>query len=286
MMHSMIRGDLTMRSWWPRVAILCFVLPLGTPCQAHELKVFASKLAVDRPGVKTTVYLSWGERIPVDDLIDGKTLERFQFLTPDGKVSRLNTNGVSLQTNVEELRDVGLHEIVVGKRPTVYTFVFGKDGKRSLKLCPKTEIKEGRIDYAGRSVQSAKAFIVVGTCHKSPKPAGLPMEIVPLDPPSRWTKGTSLHFQVLLEGRPIPFVNVQARYVGFTPDDAWCYATDTNREGIAHIRPSHPGTWVILVHHKRPTSGALHDQYDFDSFMTTLTFEVSGGALPAADDED
>jgi hypothetical protein len=43
---------------------------------------------------------------------------------------------------------------------------------------------------------------------------------------------------------------------------------------------------VILVHHKRPTTGALHDQYDFDSFITTLTFEVSGGALPAADDED
>jgi uncharacterized GH25 family protein len=266
--------------------VVGFLLCVGTVARAHELKVFASKLAVDKPGVKTTVYLSWGERIPVDDLIDGKTLERFEFLTPDGKVSLLKTNGVSLQTNVEELRDMGLHEIVVGKKPTVYTFVFEKDGKRSLKLCPKTEIKEGRIDYAGRSVQSAKAFIVVGACHKPPKPAGLPMEIVPLDPPSRWAKGASLHFQVLLEGKPIPFVNVQARYVGFTPDDAWCYATDTNREGIAHIRPSHPGTWVILVHHKRPTSGALHDQYDFDSFMTTLTFEVSGGALPAADDED
>ena len=43
------------------------------------------------------------------------------------------------------------------------------------------------------------------------------------------------------------FVNVVVRYVGFTPDDAWCYATDTNREGVAHLRPSHPGTWVILV---------------------------------------
>jgi hypothetical protein len=47
-----------------------------------------------------------------------------------------------------------------------------------------------------------------------------------------------------------------------------------------------PGTWVILVHDKRPTSGPIHDQYDFDSLMTTLTFEVSGGRLPAADGED
>jgi uncharacterized GH25 family protein len=259
------------------------IVCVGTVADAHELKAFASKLAVDRPSVKTTVYLSWGERIPVDDLIDGATLERYELLAPDGKVTPLKTTGVSLQTNVAELRSTGLHEIVAVKKPSVYTFYFDKNGKRLLKLGPRTEIKEGRIDYAGRSVQSAKAFIVVGSCKQPPKPAGLPMEIVPLDPPSQWTNGASLHFQVLLEDKPISYVNVLARYVGFTPDDAWCYATDTNRQGIAHIRPSHPGTWVILVHYKRPTSGPIHDQYDFDSFVTTLTFEVSGGTPPAAD---
>lgn len=270
-------------TWIVFTLVLCAGV---TTAQAHELKVFASKLAVDRPGVKTTVYLSWGERMPVDDLIDGATLERYELRAPDGNVTRLKASGVSLQTNVEELRDAGLHELIVAKKPTVYTFFFDKSGKRLLKLAPKTEIKDGRIDYAGRSVQSAKAFIVVGPCKQPPKPAGLVMEIVPLNAPSQWTKGATLHFQVLLEGKPLPFVNVLARYIGFTPDDAWCYATDTNREGIAHIRPSQPGTWVILVHHKRPTSGPLHDQYDFDSFMTTLTFEVSGGTLPAASDED
>lgn len=203
----------------------------------------------------------------------------------DGKVTPLKTTGVSLQTNVEELQSAGLHEIVVARKPTVYTFYFDKNGKRLLKHASKTETKEGRVDYAGRSVQSGKAFVAVGPCKRPPKPAGLSMEIVPLDAPTQWVAGNNLHFQVLLEGKPVSFVNVQARYVGFTPDDAWCYATDTNCEGVAHLRPSHPGTWVIL-RSKRPTSGAIHDQYDFDSFMTTLTFEVSGGRLPGADDED
>jgi Domain of unknown function (DUF4198) len=275
-----------MRYWWAPAAILCFFLYVGTPCQAHDLKVLASKLAVDRPGARTTVYLSWGERLPVDDLIDGASIERYELVAPDGKVGRLKTAGVSLQTNVAELEDSGLYELIVCRKPKVYTFVFDSAGKRSMKYSPKTEIKEGRIDYAGRSVQSAKAFIVVGPCKQPPKPAGLTMEIVPLDPPNHWTKGASLHFQVLLEGKPIPFVNVLARYVGFTPNDAWCYASDTNREGIVHIRPSQPGTWVILVRHKRPTNGALHDQYDFDSFITTLTFEVSGGTHPASSDEE
>jgi uncharacterized GH25 family protein len=269
--------------WW---AVFGLIVCVGTAADAHELKVFASKLAVDRAGVKTTVYLSWGERIPVDDPIDGATLERYEWLAPDGKVTPLKTTGVSLQTNVEQLRSAGLHEIVVAKKPTVYTFYFDKNGKRLLKHSPKTEIKEGRIDYAGRSVQSGKAFVVVGPCKRPPKAAGLTMEIVPLDPPTQWVAGNNLHFQVLLEGKPISFVNVLARYVGFTPDDAWCYATDTNREGIAHLRPSHPGTWVILVRYKRPTSGPIHDQYDFDSFMTTLTFEVSGGTPPTAEDQD
>jgi uncharacterized GH25 family protein len=111
------------------------------------------------------------------------------------------------------------------------------------------------------------------------------MEIVPLDGPSRWTSGAPLQFQVLLEGKPLAFADLTARYVGFTPDDAWCYATQTNREGIARVRASQPGTWVIKVHYKRPTSGPIHDQYDFDSFMTTLTFEVSGGVPPAADQD-
>jgi hypothetical protein len=126
----MIRGDLMMRSWWAPAAILCFVPCVGTPCQAHELKVFASKLAVDRPGAKTTVYLSWGERLPVDDLIDGASIERYELVAPDGKVRRLETAGVSLQTNVAKLEDSGLYELLVSRKPTVYTFVFDSAGKR------------------------------------------------------------------------------------------------------------------------------------------------------------
>jgi uncharacterized GH25 family protein len=269
-----------------RWAVFGFLVCVGTVADAHELKVFASKLAVDRPGEKTTVYLSWGERIPVDDPIDGAQLERYEWLAPDGKVTPLKKTGVSLQTNVEELQSAGLHEIVVVRRSTVYTFYFDKNGKRLLKHAPRTEITEGRVDYAGRSVQSGKAFVVVGPCKRPPKPAGLTMEIVPLDAPNQWVAGNNLRFQVLLEGKPMSFVNVLARYVGFTPDDAWCYATDTNREGIARLRACRPGTWVILVKYKRPTSGPIHDQYDFDTFVTTLTFEVAGGRLPATDDED
>jgi cobalt/nickel transport protein len=261
----------------PRILlVLASLLLAGAPrSQAHEIKVLASQLAMEQPGGKTTVYLAWGHRLPVDDLIDAASVERYDLVSPGGTATALKKDGLSLQTNVVELKDAGVHQVLVARKPSVFTYVFDGEGGRALKRGPKTAVKEGKVDYGTRSVQTAKALIVVGPAPREPvKPAGLPVEIVPLDGPAAWADGATLRFQVLLEGKPLAGAELTARYVGYKPDNAWCYATTTGRDGVATVRAAPAGTWVLKVSAKRLTNGATRAEYDFESFTTTLTLEI------------
>ena len=260
-----------------RIAItlssLLFLLPSSS--SAHEIKALASQLAVEKSGTKTTIYLSWGHRLPIDDLIDGTTLERYDLLTPSGAVAPLKRGDLSLQTNVVELKDAGTYQVLVGRKAGIYTYVLDEDGSRVLKRGPKTAVKEGQIDYALRSQQYAKALIVVGAPSAEPiKAAGLPVELVPLDAPSAWKNGATLRYRVMLHGKPLSAAEVTARYVGFKPDNGWCYATTTNRDGEVCVRPCQGGIWVLKVNSRLLARDAAREQYDFDSYTATLTLEI------------
>ena len=106
------------------------------------------------------------------------------------------------------------------------------------------------------------------------KPAGLSFEIVPLDAPEAWQAGKGVRFRVLLNGKAASGVDVKARYVGFKPDNGWCYATTSNRDGVLTIFPKQAGTWVLKANTKVLATGDAREQYDFDSHTTTLALEV------------
>jgi uncharacterized GH25 family protein len=246
-----------------------------TKARAHDLKVLASHLVVEKPGERTTIYLSWGHTLPVDDLVDAKTVERYDLVSPSGSATALKKEGLSLQTNVVELKEAGVHQVLVSRKPTILTHVVDKEGNRLMKFAPKSKVTEGTIEDAIRSQQFAKALIVTGQARdEAVKPAGLPLELVPLEKPSAWRSGGQLRFQVLFDGKPVPAESVLARYVGFKPDHAWCYATTTNREGVATVRVAEPGTWVLRVNLRKPTTGSTREQYDYESYLATLTIEV------------
>ena len=262
-------------SWSKKLLALALVLGLAAFASAHTIKVFASKQVVEEAGGKTTVYLSWGDRVPVDDLIDASALDRYDLLTPVNTTTALKKEELSLQTNVVELKDPGLYQVLVARKPATYTTIIDEDGKKQVKRGPKTAIKEGKIDSSLRSVQTGKSIILVGrNVTAAPKPAGLPVEIVPLDAPAAWKTGKAVRFQVLLDGKPLAGAEFKARPLGFKPDNAWSYATTTNRQGIATVYPNQVGTWIFNAHSKLPTAGATREQYDFDSYTSTLSLEI------------
>lgn len=243
---------------------------------AHEIKALASTLMVTEAGGKTTVYLSWGHRLPVDDLVDAATLERFELLDPAGKATALKAADKALQTNVVELPAAGVYQVAVARKVSLYSYVVDEDGTRQLKRGGKSAHAGANLAEATKSQQCAKALIVVGKApEQAPAAAGLPVEIVPLDAPARWASNTALRFRVLLDGKPLTGAEVVARPVGFKPDNAWSYATASDRKGEFSLVASRAGTWVLKAQVKRLVQGKAREEHDFESYTATLTLEIA-----------
>jgi uncharacterized GH25 family protein len=260
-----------------------FFLLILTPCllnsiaQAHDLKIFASQQAISELGTKTTFYLAWGHRVPVDELIEGSTLSRYELVSPTNEKSPLKAEGLSLQANAVEMKSAGVWQAVVDRKPSVFTYVIDKEGERQLKRGGKSQITEGKIDLATKSVMCGKALVVVGkSSEELPKATGQAIEFVPLDPPTKWNANTDIRFQLLIHGKPVTteFPIVEARPVGFKPDHAWSFASTVNKKGEFTLRPDKAGTWILKVNVKRKATEADQKEFDVESFTGTLTFEV------------
>lgn len=258
-----------------RFLVLAALFAFASNSFAHEIKVLASQQAVAEAGAKVTVYLSWGHRVPVDELVDAAAIESFDLHAPDGTKAALKVEGLTFQANATVLKTDGVYRAAVARKRSVSTYVIDKDGERTFKRGGKSSVTEGTIDTAQRSAQCGQAIIVVGKPSVEPlKPLGMGVEIVPVDAPAKWTANTDLKFQVLVDGKPQAGVEVQARPIGFKPDDAWSYATHADKKGIATVRPDRAATWVLKANVKRPAAEADRKEFDHESFTATLSLEV------------
>lgn len=82
-------------------------------------------------------------------------------------------------------------------------------------------------------------------------PVGDMLEIVPVRDPRDTKVGEDAEFRILLNGQPLT-TSVLATYAGFTETpSSWAYATETlntdNGSGIAKVRVSAPGLWIVRV---------------------------------------
>ncbi len=223
---------------------------------AHELKVFASRQLIPESGGKSTIYLGWGHRVPVDELLEEESIDRYDLITPVGSTTPMKKSGVSIQANVVDFKDAGVHTVVATRKPSTWTYVIENNGNRRLKPGSKIDHAGAEIESGTHYAEFAKTLILVGKpSDDAPKAAGLPVEIIPLDGPAKWTANKDIRFQILQNGKPVPTVDIVARNVGFKPDIAWNYATESNRNGEFTIRPARPGTWIVGVEFRKLTKG-------------------------------
>lgn len=106
-------------------------------------------------------------------------------------------------------------------------------------------------------------------------PIGDKLEIVPLADPRETAIGQDATFQILLDGHPLT-TSVLATYAGFTDTpSSWAYATETLTDergsGIAKVRISAPGIWVVRV----ATDVADEEGIRAHNLRATLTFNVA-----------
>ena len=142
-------------------------------------------------------------------------------------------------------------------------------------MAPKTQIK-GKVILSLYYEQYAKCLINVGKKDliNFDKPVGHKLEIVPLKNPINLKLGDFLPVRVLFNGKPKRFIHVYATYSGFSTGEDFAYATSTDGEGIAKIRLTHWGPWLIKTDIKLPAPDNLKDKCNQLHYTATLTFEV------------
>lgn len=242
--------------------------------RGHDMKVMVSRHVV-APGDSDTVFISYGHVLPVDAQIDAATLDDYHLHTPSGSVTYLKKEGVSFQSNEVHIDEEGIYQAVAARKPSVWCDVVDEDGNHTHHRGPRSSVKAGTIERATRSQVYAKALLVSGTAAaEAPAPLGHAIEIVPVDPPAEWRSGRDLRFRVLFRGKPLNSADLVASYIGFKPDKAWCYATSTDARGVALVRPSRPGTWVLRVKAQAPAPRDQQPEYDVESYGATLVLEI------------
>lgn len=256
------------------VAAVSLSASLASEACAHDLKVLVSRLVAE-PGDTDTVYISYGHVLPVDRQIDATTLDDYQVHTPSGSVVYLAKEGVSFQANELHVEENGVYQAMAARRPSVWCDVVDDKGNHTHHRGPRSSVAEGTVESATQTHMYAKALLLSGEADEQALiPLGHDIEIVPVQPPSEWRAGRDLPFQVLFQGKPLRSADLVATYIGFKPENAWCYATSTDSQGTATLRAERPGTWVLRVRTQRPADVDHRDEYDHDTYTATLVLEI------------
>ncbi|MFP4297911.1 MAG: DUF4198 domain-containing protein [Spirulinaceae cyanobacterium] len=131
---------------------------------------------------------------------------------------------------------------------------------------------EEEVLWSGKYEKFAKTLINASPDDESYNiPVNQLLEIIPLANPATVQLGDDLPVQVLYKGEPLA-TTVLATYDGFTETPvSYAYYTETNADGIAQIRISVPGLWMVRVQHTETIENA---DYDRHITRSVLSFEV------------
>jgi len=258
------------------LSVICLLVP--SVSSAHTTWINATNFHPEiHPGygARTNVFFGYGHHYPVDDFLPEDHLKEFSLISPDGSKEKLSPNpGGFLATRIN-FKQPGFYIVSAALKPGFYTMYVEK-GEIHHKLGPKTGLKG--IILSLYYEQYAKALIKAGTGEDDSfsKPIGHKLEIIPLEDPStlRGCGGHFLRVRVLFNGKPARYCKVYATYGGFSTDDDFAYATGTDGEGVAKIRITHWGPWLIKTDRKLPAPDDLKDKCNELHYTATLTFEV------------
>ena len=170
--------------------------------------------------------------------------------------------GASLKPNEIRLTAVEFNEYLqLDGLPDIYELrkregILDKDAVEHYSKYPKTIIRVGdRLDETPT------------------KPLGLALEIVPQVNPYRLKNGDHLNVIVLFRGKPLPGADIAWSFPG--RGDSFAGSIKTDAQGKASVPLTQAGPYVIRLTHMEWVKLQTHE---WESFWTSLTFEVPGGS--------
>ena len=252
------------------------VVTVPTAGFGHNLWLNAIEFSPDfnkRTGAHTKIYFGFGHKIPVQDFLDKKKLVEFKLIKPDGKSQDLEPGDGGFLATPLIIKKEGAHIVAAATASGFYT-MYMKNGRMQHKLGSKEGLEGVILSLYYENY--TKALINVGQTPDNAyaTPVGHGIEIVPMENPYLKKAGDTLQLKVLHKGRPAPFCNVFATYVGFSPTEDYAFTNKTNGRGISTIRLLKPGQWIVKAVVRKPAKEELRDKCIEEKYSATISFEV------------
>ncbi len=219
--------------------------------QAHDLWLEVSNY-YPKSGERISVKVVFGHNFPYEDiLIPRKDITEFSYVTPKGTKK--------VVTKIWE--DVKGDKKASYKKGSLIGNIVLPDCKGTY-IVAASRIRKGD-KYHVPSGKYGKTILIVG--NKGTKNInyvfGHRIEIVPLKNPSEIKPGDYFPVKILFEGKPLS-TYVYATYAGYWSEkEPFPVMAKSNKDGIAYVKITRPGIWLIVCNHKV-------------DFSASLTFEI------------
>jgi uncharacterized GH25 family protein len=249
--------------------------------QAHD---FWIEPALYRVPAKSTIDV----RLCVGVNFEGKPVERkadrvvrFEALGPGGGRPIMGDDGAEPAGTVE-LDKPGLYILVhqnsharIELEAVKFEEYLKEEG---LDAIIRERAARGQSKHGAREVYAryAKSLVCVGENPSGEdRPTGLPLELVLESKPCALRAGDRLVVLLLLEGKPLPGIQLTALNRG-APNKR--IVTRTDKSGRATFMLADGGVWMIAGVHMRPAARTL--EADWESFWASITFEIAAPPTP------
>lgn len=205
---------------------------------------------------------------PGKEFVPDKYLTKTYALDPKGKRIAVKRNGRDRYGSVSALKSKGTYLFVSGKKGLFWTRT--TEGMRE-------NVRKDAVEGALKGIYSAKyakALVAVGGAGGGvySRRIGHDLEIVPLADPCAMKPGDELKVCVYWKGKPFA-AEIQATYDGFSREkNRFAQTVKTDVEGVALIKLTHSGAWLIKADKRGPYSVRKHA--DEEMHAATLTFGV------------
>jgi uncharacterized GH25 family protein len=254
-MVSAVRSKIVARFCLPIIAVCSLVLIHAPTPRAHEFLIKPAQLRVES-GARVSFRIMATHFFMVDEEAE-----------PANTVKAWLAEG-DKNTNVEFKENPALKTLQG-------TATVQRKGTAILVAHLQEPVDATKIQGSNRSQRIkrekfAKALVTVTADDDGYKKAlGHKLEIVPVSNVTKAKAGEELSFRILLDGKPLRG-QVQATYDGFSRRSmTFAYATEALEDGVAHVKVTNHGLWMIRVEKRLETNAK---DFDLLGLKATLVF--------------
>lgn len=284
----------------PRVraaaVLMCAALFVAASAKAHDFWLVPDAFAVAE-GSAVTVRGQTSSRFPTSEsavATDRVADARLLSASSDERITDLSHAGTSLvlrhrpSTRGQRIVAIILHPRSVRESAASFRRYLQLEGApEALDRLDREGLLTGRDSVTRRYAKYAKTLVEVGRGgpRAFARPAGHPLEFIPLRDPWGLRAGDTLSLRVLYRGQSLPGARVHAGYVTGDLERA---RVDTsartsadvhltaNADGVIRVAISSTGLWNVRMIHVAQAAAA--SGADWDTHWATLVFQVGAAA--------